>query len=345
MNISTLKTITFNGTAVEKLYYNNVLVWQKQSVTPPSEIFNVVLFQSSDDPLYITTNEILGAFMQSAGGKFSFELENGETLGSEFDVVDMLIMESDAIQYSWSRLELFNEYAGDYGVLQLPFFTPSREALRDYLDDTSGRDMRGVIENAGLGLEFLAMYPGEQYVVACTRELQTLEDFRGMKFAYPSGNKTLWKNLLACFGASETVVSKNELYSALQTGVVDGAICTWENYVNMSLSEVVPYVSKLSAWNIKCFVTNAISMSKFSAGENTEFRETLNGGISLYYDTSEQTWLELEERMVAEGVTIYEFDSSQVEDIRAALEPIYIEYQQLYPDWYSTVDDFMNGYR
>lgn len=344
MDVSTLKTITYNGTAIEKLYYNNVLVWQKQSVTPPSEIFKVVLFQPSDDPLYLTTNEILDTFTQSAGNKFSFQLEDGLTLGSERDVIDVLITDPETIQFSWLRLELFNEYAGDYGVLQLPFFTPSREALRDYLDDTSGRDMRGVIESAGLGIQFLGMYPGEQYVVASVKELSNLADFRGMKLAYPSGGD-MWKNIVFGFGATPTVISVAELHDALMMGVIDGVICRYDTFVKENLYEYGQYLYKLQAWRVENFVANALSMGKFNAAEGNEFREAFNGGISTYFDTSEQAWLEREEQMVASGVTIYEFDSIQVEDIRTALEPIYIEYQQLYPDWYSTVDDFMNGYR
>lgn len=344
MDVSTLKTITYNGAAIEKLYYNNVLVWQKQSVTPPGEILKIVLFQSSDDPLYISTNEILDIFTQNTGNKFSFQLEDGATFGTERDVIDFLIASLETIQFSWSRLELFNEYAGDYEILQLPFFVPSREALRDYLDDTLGREMRGVIEGVGVGLQFLAMYPGEQYVVASSKELSSLADFYGMKLAYPSGN-ALWENIVAGFGAAPVHVSTEDLNYAMMVGLVDGVICRYDTFVKEDLFEYGIYLYKLQAWDVQSFVANASSMGKFNTTQKDEFCDALNNGISIYYDVSEQAWMEREEQIVASGVTIYEFDSVQVEDIRTALEAIYLQYQQSYPNWYGTVDDFMNGYR
>ena len=70
------------------------------------------------------------------------------------------------------------------------------------------------------------------------KEVKGLEDLKGMKLRV--SNDPIMNGMVEGLGASPTVVSFNELYSALQTGVVDGAEQPIANYKSNAFQEVAP---------------------------------------------------------------------------------------------------------
>ncbi|MGL4792081.1 MAG: TRAP transporter substrate-binding protein, partial [Anaerotignaceae bacterium] len=66
----------------------------------------------------------------------------------------------------------------------------------------------------------------------------SLEDFKGLKLRV--SNDPVMNGMVQGIGASPTVVSFGELYSALQTGVVDGAEQPIANYKSNAFPEVSP---------------------------------------------------------------------------------------------------------
>lgn len=68
------------------------------------------------------------------------------------------------------------------------------------------------------------------------KEVKSLEDLKGMKLRV--SNDPIMNGMVEGLGASPTVVSFNELYSALQTGVVDGAEQPIANYKSNAFPEV-----------------------------------------------------------------------------------------------------------
>ncbi|MEG2350223.1 MAG: TRAP transporter substrate-binding protein, partial [Hungatella sp.] len=65
-----------------------------------------------------------------------------------------------------------------------------------------------------------------------------LEDLKGMKLRV--SNDPIMNGMVSGLGANPTVVSFNELYSALQTGVVDGAEQPIANYKSNAFQEIAP---------------------------------------------------------------------------------------------------------
>ena len=70
------------------------------------------------------------------------------------------------------------------------------------------------------------------------KEISGLEDLKGMKLRV--SNDPIMNGMVQGLGANPTVVSFNELYSALQTGVVDGAEQPIANYKSNAFQEVAP---------------------------------------------------------------------------------------------------------
>ena len=90
------------------------------------------------------------------------------------------------------------------------------------------------------GLGVRGLYYGEEGFrhFFTVKEVKGLEDLKGMKLRV--SNDPIMNGMVEGLGASPTVVSFNELYSALQTGVVDGAEQPIANYKSNAFQEVAP---------------------------------------------------------------------------------------------------------
>lgn len=99
-------------------------------------------------------------------------------------------------------------------------------AFRDYaqvwqaMDGELGRYIRARINDAGLVVMERSWDSGFRQMTNNARPIRSVQDLAGMKIRVPIGK--LWISLFESLGAAPSGISFNEVYSALQTRVVDG---------------------------------------------------------------------------------------------------------------------------
>ncbi|MFM9888970.1 MAG: TRAP transporter substrate-binding protein [Burkholderiales bacterium] len=129
----------------------------------------------------------------------------------------------------------------ELGVLELPFLTQTldehrkaAEALRGYTTD--------IMAKRGLKLLTVHSWPTQQ--LFANQAIRTLADWKGKKFrVYGSESADLAKAL----GAAPVSIPFGEVYTALQRGVVDGAMTSATNAEPMKFFEVSKY---MNFWNL-----------------------------------------------------------------------------------------------
>ena len=93
-----------------------------------------------------------------------------------------------------------------------------------------------------LGLKVVdVMFGGEQYFMSNGDSIASIDGFQGKKVREGGGAMT--EALYDALGASVTTVSFNELYTAMQTKLVDIAVTSVDSAVSIQLQEVVSSVS------------------------------------------------------------------------------------------------------
>ena len=132
-----------------------------------------------------------------------------------------------------------------------------------------------------------------------------MEDLAGMKLRV--SNDPVMNGLVESLGANPTVVSFNELYSALQTGVVDGAEQPIANYKSNAFPEVAPnlILDGHTLGAIQVIITDAAWDSLTQEQQNIlveagEYASQYNRQIS------EDAENEVLEQLKADGVNVVE---------------------------------------
>ena len=85
----------------------------------------------------------------------------------------------------------------------------------------------------------LLLYAGDpRFLITNKKQVKTLEDIKGMKMRTPGGPPT---EQMKALGAVPVLIPMPDVYQALDKGVVDGNVISWEAIYSFRLYEVVKY--------------------------------------------------------------------------------------------------------
>ena len=201
----------------------------------------VTLVYAEVNPLDTIVGQTATAFKEKveelSGGSITIDLQASGVLGSENDVLDNILAGGDTIDLSRISAFALTSYGCQKSMLlSLPYTFVSREHWWNFANSDLAPDFLN--EPQELGLPVRGIFYGEEGF----RHFFTVEpvagiaDLAGMKLRV--SNDPVMNGLVEGLGATPTVVSFNELYSALQTGVVDGAEQPIANYASNAFPEV-----------------------------------------------------------------------------------------------------------
>ncbi|MGN0663205.1 MAG: TRAP transporter substrate-binding protein, partial [Faecalibacterium sp.] len=173
------------------------------------------------------------------GGTVTIDVQASGVLGSENDVLDAILGGSTSIDISRISAFALTSYGCTKSkLLSLPFTFQSRTHFWNFANSDLAPEFLN--EPQELGLPVRGLFYGEEGFrhFFTVKPVAKIEDLKGMKLRV--SNDPVMNGLVEGLGASPTVVSFGELYSALQTGVVDGAEQPIANYKANAFPEVAP---------------------------------------------------------------------------------------------------------
>lgn len=203
----------------------------------------VTLVMAEVNPLDTIVGQTDSKFKEAveamSGGTITIDLQASGVLGSENDVLDSILGGGDSIDISRISAFALTSYGGKKSsLLSIPFTFESREHFWKFAQSDLAQEFLDEPQSNGLPLRGV-FYGEEGFRHFFTKTpVNTIEDLKGMKLRV--SNDPIMTGMVDGFGASPTVVAFGELYSALQTGVVDGAEQPIANYQSNAFPEVAP---------------------------------------------------------------------------------------------------------
>lgn len=213
------------------------------SADAPAAEPEVTLVYAEVNPLDTIVGQMATAFADKvaelSGGTMKIDIQASGVLGSENDVLDTMLGGGGTIDMSRISAFALTSYGGEKSMLlSLPYTFVSREHFWAFA--TSDLAEEFLLEPHDNGSGVRGLFYGEEGFrhFFTVKDIAGMEDLAGMKLRV--SNDPVMNGLVESLGASPTVVSFNELYSALQTGVVDGAEQPIANYKSNAFPEVAP---------------------------------------------------------------------------------------------------------
>ncbi len=169
-------------------------------------------------PTNVRVSEALDLIRKDTNGKVDIQLFPNNQLGGDTDMLSQV--RSGAIDFfplSGLILQTLVPVAGINGVA---FAFKDYPTVWSAMDGDLGAHVRAAITKVNLFVFDKPLDNGYRDITSSTHPIVTPADLKGFKIRVPVS--PLWTSLFQAFGASPTSINFSEVYSALQTKVVEG---------------------------------------------------------------------------------------------------------------------------
>ena len=239
-----------------------------------------------------------------SSGKMELKIYPSGQLGSEQQNVELLQIGSLAMtKVSAAVMEGFAE---EYKVLGLPYIFRSKDHYFKVCDGEIGKKI--LLSTKDKWLRGLCFYDaGSRSFYTTGKLIKTPEDLNGLKIRVMKSKTAM--EMVKALGGSPTPLSWGELYTALQSGVVDGAENNPPTFYSSHHFEVCKYYSLDEHASIPdVLIMSQIVWEKLSKQEKQWLQQAVDESVIK----ERELWKEAEENAISElikaGVQIYKPD-------------------------------------
>jgi tripartite ATP-independent transporter DctP family solute receptor len=239
---------------------------------------------------------------ETSGGRLCVEVFHSAQLGEEKDTIEQT--KFGVIDLNRVSMGPFNNLVEETKVVSLPFIFRGTDHMHKVMDGEIGQEIGAAFEPHGYVV--LAYYDGGSRSFYNTqRPIRSIEDLQGMKVRVMQSD--IFVDMMSALGANATPMPYGEVYSALQTGVIDGAENNWPSFESSGHFEVAGYYSL----NEHLIVPEVLVMSKVSWDKLTpEDQELVRAAARESVPHMRELWAAREaaseEKVRAAGVEIVE---------------------------------------
>ena len=252
-------------------------------------------------------------------GRYSVEVYHSAQLGQEADTIEQV--RSGVIDLNRVSMAPWNSLVPLTMIPSLPYLFTSPDHARKVMASEIGDEIAKGFEQHGVVV--LAYYDGgSRSFYNSKKPVNTVADLAGLKFRVIQSD--VFVDMVAALGATATPMPYGEVYSSIETGVIDGAENNFPSYESAKHFEVAKNYS-LDQHTIvpEVFVMSKASWDKLSDEDKTIFKQA--GKESM-----EKQW-ELWDARVAESRKIVEDAGSQIttpekQAFIDAMKPVYDKY-------------------
>lgn len=191
-------------------------------------------------PSYAAMLAFKGAFEGYTNNRFTVELYPYGVLGDADSNLSELL--TGSLQAATPADGTFSSFSPTIQILLVPYLFKDILVAYDLFDSQWFADLTDKMA-AESGLRIISIYENGGYrnFTNNVRTIKTASDMEGLKIRVM--DSTIYRIIVESLGASVTVIGFSELYSALQTGVVDGEENSAITVLNASLDEVQKYMT------------------------------------------------------------------------------------------------------
>lgn len=175
--------------------------------------------QSTNHPTHIALVAFQEYIAENLGDKYVVEIYPSELLGSQTDMVQLT--QTGAIDYCVASNAILETFSKNYELFNLPYLFASTEAYHSAMDDEAITDP--IFESTKK-----AGFTAVTWLDAGTRNFYTVDtpinspaDLKGLKIRVQQSPTNI--EMMRLLGGSATPMGFGEVYTSLQSNIIDGA--------------------------------------------------------------------------------------------------------------------------
>lgn len=229
--------------------------------------------QDPSHPVNKRAREAIDRIKEATSGRVEINLFPANQLGSDTDLLGQI--RNGAVDYLNIGSSVLATLVPTVGIVNTGFAFTSYDEVWKAMDGDLGKFVKTEIENVGVLQVGKSWDNGFRQLTSSTREIKTPEDLKGFKMRVPAA--PILTGLFQALGAGPTPINFNEVYSALQTKVVEGQENPLAIIATAKLYEVQKYCSLTShVWDAYIILGNRRSFQRLPADAQEIVTRELN---------------------------------------------------------------------
>lgn len=281
--------------------------------------------------------EMMKTFAEGIGDGFDYQGYYGGTLfkqGTELVALQRGNLEMGNI----APQDISNQIPA-WSVLTSAYLFRDAEHLATFFRSDVGREMTSMVEEK-LGVKILGpTYFGSRQVgLRIDKKITTPADLAGVKLRMPGGDA--WQFLGTALGANPVPLAYAEVYTALQTGAIDGQDNPFPNVQNMKFYEVMKQIvetSHLVGYDL--LTISLATWNRLSPEQQQKVQAAADAAIAWSTEQHLKRESELAAFFREQGLEIYKPD---VDAFRAHAQKLYLG-SDLAKDWPEGIVERINA--
>ncbi|MEI9423902.1 TRAP transporter substrate-binding protein [Mesorhizobium sp. Cs1299R1N1] len=256
---------------------------------------------------------------QRTAGRYSIEVYHSAQLGEEKDTIEQT--QAGVIDLDRVSMGPFNGIVPETAVPSLPYMFRSVEHMRHVMDGPIGDQILKAFETHDLvGLAFYDS--GARSFYNTKKDITSMADMKGMKFRVIQSD--VFVDMVNALGANATPMAYGEVYSALQTGVIDGAENNWPSFESAKHYEVAKHYTMDQHQIVpEVLVMSKASWDKLSPEDQAIVRQAAKDSVVKMRELWDAQEKKSRGIVEAAGVKVSEIDKQPLID---AMKPVYDKY-------------------
>lgn len=294
----------------------------------PEYVFTYAENQSGDYPTTQGAHYFADLVEKRSGGRIRILIYPAAELGDEDSAVEQVI--DGGIDFTRASLATIVGYNPSSIVLMMPYIYNNSDHMWKVLAGSTGEKVLRSFD--GTGMHAMSWYDaGVRNFYTVDKPIHGMDDLRDMSIRVQASN--LNRDMIRALGAMPITVVYADVYSALETGAIDGAENNWSSYVTMHHSSVAKYLTLDEHMRIP-----EIQMMSESTYQKLrpEDRELIDQASRESAEYEKKLWQLREsrsrEKALKEGVQIIELSDKEKTRFRRAMTPLYKKYCGDYMD-------------
>jgi TRAP-type transport system periplasmic protein len=279
-------------------------------------------------PMNLRAREMAAAIKQETDGRFDLQIFPNSQLGSDTDTLSQI--RSGGVEFFTLSGLILSTLVPAASINGMGFAFPDYDTVWKAMDGDLGAYIRAQIAKANLVAMDKIWDNGFRQTTTSTKPIRTPDDFRGMKLRVPVS--PLWTSMFKALDASPASINFNEVYSALQTKVVDGQENPLAIISTAKLYEVQKYCSLTNhMWDGFWFLANRRAWEALPDDVRGIVAKHINAAGLKERDDVAKLNATLQQELAAKGLVFNRPDPAPFRDkLRAA--GFYTEWKGKYGD-------------
>lgn len=255
---------------------------------------------------------------EKSGGKIDVKLFPGGVLGGDVQTVSAL--QGGVIEMTVLNAGILASNVKQFGAVDLPFLFNSDEEADKVMDGAFGTSLMDLLPDTGLiGLGYWEL--GFRNLTNNRHPVTKLEDISGLKIRTIQSPIPI--ELFNSLGANAVPLPYTELYTALETGTVDGQENPAANILNAKFYEVQKYMTVTRhQYNPQIVLISKKVWDGLNDEEKAVFQSAATEARDYQRKVSREVDAKAIEDIKATGMEVNELSPEETQKLRDAVKPL-----------------------